>query len=178
MTNPRRPLVAFLFALPVLLITAACGSSNSTPTNPSTNPSTVSSCSGGTARGSMSAQINGTGWAAVCISSASVANNIFSIGATDNNTNATNAQIIAMATPAAPGTYQIGPPPGITNGANGLLTIGAQLWAANPIQGNGAITITTVTATGASGTFAFNLVAEPPATGTKTITNGVFNVTF
>ena len=76
------------------------------------------------------------------------------------------------------GTFPIGPFP-ITNGANGLLTIGgSQLWAANAIQGSGTITVTTLSATGASGTFSFNLVADAPATGTKTITNGAFNITF
>jgi hypothetical protein len=50
------------------------------------------------------------------------------------------------------------------------------------IGGSGTLTIATLTAAGATGTFAFTAV--PPqaggagATGTKVVTNGTFNVTF
>jgi hypothetical protein len=171
----RRHVTALLIAAPLLLTAAACGSS----TTPSTGGSgVVSGCSGAHASGSMTAQINGTAWTAVCISASSFTGNVLSLGGSDNATNATVAQIIAMATTATgPGTFPIGPLP-ITNGANGLLTINAQIWSASATQGSGTITITTLNSTGTSGTFSFNLVAVPPATGTKTITNGTFNITF
>jgi hypothetical protein len=53
-------------------------------------------------------------------------------------------------------------------------------WTAAVGTGSGSITLTTLTSAGASGTFTFNLVAVPNtgATGTKAITEGVFNVTF
>jgi len=46
--------------------------------------------------------------------------------------------------------------------------------------GSGLITITEQTATRASGSFSFNLIANPigGATGAKVVTNGTFNVTF
>jgi hypothetical protein len=47
-------------------------------------------------------------------------------------------------------------------------------------QGQRAAQITSFTATGASGTFTFNAVAVPGtnATGSKVVTEGVFNVRF
>jgi hypothetical protein len=90
---------------------------------------------------------------------------------------APNYQIIGMATLAGgPGAY----PLTLQNGANGLLTIGGtQLWTANAVTGGGGmITLTTLTATGVSGTFSFEMAPQAPATGTKSITNGVFNITF
>jgi hypothetical protein len=46
--------------------------------------------------------------------------------------------------------------------------------------GSGVITITDLTATRASGTFSFNLDANPAggATGAKVVTDGAFNVIF
>jgi hypothetical protein len=175
MTLLRRDVVAYLLAGSMLLAAVACGSS----TSPSTGTNgIVSGCSGGHASGSMTAQINGAAWTAVCISASSFTGNIVSFGGSDNATNATVAQIISMGTTATgPGTFPIGPLP-ITNGANGLLAIGAQVWSASAVQGSGSITLTTLSSTGTSGTFSFNLLAIAPATGTKTITNGAFNITF
>jgi hypothetical protein len=181
------------FALPVclgaLLVTAACGSSTPASTSatlsptpvptptPTPSPGIVPSCAGGSgATGTMSAQINGVSWVAACIATSRNGNASVSFGASDNATNATNAQTIAMAAPAAPGTYPINS--AAVNGTNGLLLIGAQLWTANVIGGSGTVTINTLTAAAVSGTFSFSLVPQAPATGTKTITNGVFNITF
>jgi hypothetical protein len=160
----------------MLLVTAACGSSGSTTTGAS--PVTRSSCPGSNgATGSISAQINAVSWVAVCIKAATFFNGIVSFVGSDNVTNFANAQVIGIATQASgPGTFPIS----LSNGANGRLTIGGtQVWEANAVLGgSGMITLTILTATGTSGTFSFNLIAVPPATGTKTITNGVFNITF
>jgi hypothetical protein len=176
MKSPVRMPVAVRFALPLLLVTAACGSSGSTTTGPT--PVSVSSCAGGNgATGSISAQINGVAWAAVCVKAATFFNGIVSFAGSDNLTNVANAEVIGIATQAAgPGTFPIS----LSNGTNAQLTIGAtQLWQANAVLGgSGTITLTTLTATGTSGTFSFDLIAVPPGTGTKSITNGVFNLTF
>ena len=56
----------------------------------------------------------------------------------------------------------------------------ASLWGTTLSSGSGTITLGTLTSNTASGTFSLNLAAIPGsgATGTKTITNGSFNVTF
>jgi hypothetical protein len=177
MKSPLRILVGVPLALTMLLVTAACGSSGGTATGP-TPATPVASCPGGNgATGSISAQINGVSWVAVCVKSATFFNGIVSFAGSDNVADVANAQVIGIATQASgPGTFPIS----LANGANGQLTIGGtQVWEANAVLGgSGTITITILTATGTSGTFSFNLIAVPPATGTKTITNGVFNLTF
>jgi len=71
--------------------------------------------------------------------------------------------------------------PGTTSNArlelftNGFLS---QTYIAGPgFGGSGTITINTLSATGASGTFSFVLKLQS-GTAMKTVTNGVFNVTF
>jgi hypothetical protein len=127
----------------------------------------------------MSAQINGAAWTATCVATANFVAGVLAIGGSDG---ANPIQTIGAGTAAGgPGTYPIGPPPGITNGANGLLLLGGTAsWAADATKGGGTITINTLTSTAASGTFSFTLVAVPgtAATGTKTVTQGLFSVTF
>jgi hypothetical protein len=126
----------------------------------------------------MSAQINGMPWVAVCLTGSQFNGAVVSLGGSDSAVSVTDAQEISIATQATgPGTFPIGP--GITNGANGTLTIGGtQVWEANAGQGSGTITFTTLTVAGASGTFSFSLVPVPPATGTRTIANGEFSIAF
>jgi hypothetical protein len=59
-------------------------------------------------------------------------------------------------------------------------TAGTGLWGVTPVGGSGTITITSISATGASGTFSGTLVAQAGsgASGNKVITNGAFTVTF
>jgi hypothetical protein len=113
---------------------------------------------------------------AACVKAATFFNGIVSFVGSDN-TNFARAQILGVATQASgPGTFPID----LSNGASGLLTIGGtQVWKADAVLGgSGTITLTTLTATGTSGAFSFTLIAVPPATGTKTITNGAFDITF
>jgi len=181
MKSPVRMPVAVRFALPMLLVTAACGSSGSTTTGPTHVPTPVppvASCPGGNgATGSISAQINGLSWVAACVKGATFFNGILSLVGSDNVTNVATAQVIGITTQASgPGTFPIS----LSNGASAQLTIGGtRVWEANGVLGgSGTITLTTLTATRTSGTFSFDLIAVPPATGTKSITNGVFNLTF
>jgi DNA-binding beta-propeller fold protein YncE len=166
-----------LFVIPILLSAASCGSSGA-----ASSPSPVGSasgCPGGTgSTGSMSAQINGIAWVAVCLTGSQFNGAVVSLGGSDNAVTLTDAQEISLATQAVgPGTFTIGP--GITNGASGKLTVdGTQVWVANAGQGSGTITFTTLTPLLASGTFSLSLLPVPPATGTKTITSGVFSITF
>ena len=54
------------------------------------------------------------------------------------------------------------------------------IWGSEPVGGSGTVTITTLTATGGSGTFSFIAVGrtETGATGTQVIRGGVFDITF
>lgn len=56
----------------------------------------------------------------------------------------------------------------------------AQSWAAGTSGGSGTLPINSINSTGASGTFAFTMVPVPGtgASGTKSVTNGNFSVTF
>jgi hypothetical protein len=161
---------AFLTLLPALLAVACGGNSASpSPTAP-TVPNTPST--GGT----LTFKVDGASAAATSITAA-YANGILSIGGTDS---ARSTTLSFALTPTASGTgpYTLGP----LSAANAQILIGnpAAGWQAAVGIGSGTITINSLTPTAASGTFSFSLVAVPGsgATGTKTITEGVFSVTF
>ena len=163
----------------LLIVSAGCGSSGT-----STAPSAVTVAPAPapapaptptpTSHGSISFKIDGAPVAATGVT-ATFANGILTVGGGDSSRNA----VLGFAvTPTGPGVYALGP----LSAANALLTMGnpAAGWNAAVGIGSGSITLTTLTSAGASGTFTFNLVAVPNtgATGTKAITEGVFNVTF
>ena len=106
---------------------------------------------------------------------ASFANGILSIAGTDT-ARSTTIGFAVTPTAAGVGTYTLGP----SSSANAQLFVGnpASGWQAAVGSGSGTITVTALTSTNASGTFSFSLVAVPGtgATGTKSITEGVFNV--
>ena len=129
----------------------------------------------------MSAFIDVAPWNAVIISAAAIQNGVLRIAGQDGT--ATPFIALGVATPPAVGTY-------VVSAANGANVAGSMdqtstsaptllQWNANFTFGSGTITLSTLTATAASGTFSFNLVhISTPSTGTRVITNGVFNVTF
>ena len=72
-----------------------------------------------------------------------------------------------------PGTYSV------ANGLQAIVAIGSnEEWVAGPAMGSGTITITTVTASHAKGTFSFvaDALTNTSAIGTKTVTAGAFDV--
>lgn len=123
--------------------------------------------------GSMSATINGTAWNATLTLTGSYTNNIFAAaGSGDGIT-------IGFATFGPEGTLLIQDGGG-TNGVYSEIGLPGASWSASPGTGTGSVTITSISTTGASGTFAFEATpdANTGATGTKSITNGRFDVTF
>ena len=108
---------------------------------------------------------------------AGLSNGILSIGGTDSS-RSTTLGFALTPTPAGTGTYTLGP----LNPANAQMQVGSPAagWQAGVGIGSGTITLTTLTNTTAAGTFSFTLAAVPGsgATGTKSITEGSFNVTF
>jgi hypothetical protein len=155
-------------ALVLLALTAACGSSDKV-----TGPGSNASCSVKLAHGSMSAKIDGATWCANVGLNTSYNSKILAIGATDNTGQTLG---IGVAVLNGPGTYAIGPL-SATNAT--LYSTSGGGWSATLAQGSGSVTINSISATGASGTFAFSMTpANAGSAGTKNITNGVFNVTF
>ena len=146
-------------ALTLALATAAC-SAGSNVAGPSSN--------GTVPTGLLSANINGTSWKANTLLRASHINGIVAISGNDVD------QTLAMALPAdAPGTYGIG----LLSAVNAELTTKAgDVWAASGNIGNGSVTITSLTATNVTGTFAFTLAKS--GSPNKSITNGTFNMNF
>jgi hypothetical protein len=157
----RSRLLALLLPLPVAAA-IACGSSDG---------STGLGGGGSLVNGSFSAKIDGatfTATAATVVSSSG----IVSVGAG----NASGRTLGFAWVDGGTGTY----PVGSGNATVGTHTYQSHTWSASAIQGSGTITITTKTATRVAGTFSFVLQpdAASGATGTRTITNGVFDLTY
>lgn len=146
--------------------TATPGPATPTPTTPAPPTSQASP---------VTFRVDGTSTAATS-ATASLANGILSIGATDTS-RSTTIGFALTPTAAGVGTYTLGP----LSSANAQLLVGnpAAGWQAGVGTGSGTITVTSLTSTSAAGTFAFSLAAIPGtgATGTKSVTEGVFNVT-
>jgi hypothetical protein len=166
---PRAPLSAISILAAALLV-ARCGASTTSPSSPG-SCGTVS-----TAHGTISAQLDGAAWSGT-VTAIINANHIVSIAGSDG---CSPASVITFA--LLPGTFQ----PATFNlsdasGLNSILSIGPiNLWVANITGGTGKVTFTTLTTAAAIGTFQFSYVAAATsgASGTHTVTNGVFNVTF
>jgi hypothetical protein len=147
--------------LVALVALGGCGSS--------TQPS-------GPGNGSLTAKLDGSNWNATTIV-ATYPSGILAIAGTDNQ-----GQTIGFAVgpTTATGTF----PVAITSGVNASLTVAsgssAQSWNAVQTSGSGSVTLTTITATHAVGTFQFTVVPVPGtgATGSRSITQGSFDVTY
>ncbi len=123
--------------------------------------------------GSMSARIDGDAWIANAALSVTFTGGVLAFAGSDVATATVGVGLI----PTGPGTYPIGP----TQPTNANVSLGTpNSWSASSAVGSGSITLTTFTANSASGTFFFTAepVATTGATGTKVVTEGVFDVTF
>jgi hypothetical protein len=128
----------------------------------------------------MTAVIDGTPFNAISVTEAQ-STGILAVGGTSAFTSP--YLVLTFAIPAAVGTYQLGPltvpnaslsQHNTTSVLNWVTVLGS--------GGSGTVTLSTLTSTSATGTFSLTLVPGPGVggtpTGTKVITNGVFNVTF
>jgi hypothetical protein len=168
----------------VLLLADACS-----PTSPSSSSTCVS-------KGSLSARIDGVQWAATCVVIARVDPlGYVEINGTDNILDFVHAQHLSFTVFATqPGMYPLGGRALVGMGSSAALSIDCQphpvllckAWGVAPCcggafdGGSGLITIADLTATRASGSFSFSLIAAPSggATGTKVVTDGAFDVIF
>jgi hypothetical protein len=173
MRIPARYVSVLGAALTAMAIACGGGGSGS-PTSPG-NSGNPGNSGGSGSSSTMSFRVDGTATTASAVTG-SFTNGILSISGTDS-ARSTILSFALTPTPTGTGTYTLGP----LSAANALILIGnpAQSWQAAVGIGSGTITITTLTATTAAGTFSFSLaaVSGSGATGTKSITEGTFNVT-
>ena len=145
-----------------LAFTLACGGDSKGVMNPNPNQ----------AGKSMSARIDGVAWTA-----ASVSVNVTNLGITISGADASGRGVgLGMSKSLGTGTQTFG-----TNAsALGTVTVGTQAWSTVSQSGaSGSVTLTTLTANRAAGTFAFTAVPFiGGATGNKVVTTGAFDVTF
>ena len=145
-------------ALAVLLV-AACGDSGTNSGNEST----------------MTATVAGSAWSGTLAVQGTHNGNVLAI----SGTNGTYQLSLTIPGVAATGTFNFGP------GTLGIaqlvqVTTGTPAWTTSLVGGTGSITVTTLTATRAAGSFSFTGAASPgtSATGTRAVTSGSFDVTF
>src|SRR5688572_30410307 len=145
----------------VLLLAVGCGGDDDDPldVNPNDN-------------GSMTARVDGAAFTATTVA-ASFSNGILAI----SGVQVSPSQALTFGLAAtAPGTFTVA----ATSPVNGIYAVGNATWLASGNVGSGQVIVTTLSSTRAVGTFNFVLAPNTPsgATGTRTITQGAFDVRF
>ena len=142
----------------------ACGGGDGGPASPNPNP--------GTGNGSMSARIDGAQWTATGVAASGKNGALIVVGTSSAGLAVGFGASMIQGT----GTQTFGP----TSAANGGVTATTMSWGANSFQGSGSVTLTTLTATRAAGTFTFTAPALTAGSSpsTRVVTSGVFDVTF
>jgi hypothetical protein len=184
----------------LIAFTSGCGS----PSSPSNSKFVCPA--GYVSSGSMSATVDGTPWTAGCVAPVTytAAAGLYLSGL-DQPLDSGRALVIALVLslplqpppplqrqPIVPGTYQLGGPYSTyggdpyalmdffcTPGQTVSQALACSTWSVGPDRGSGTITITEITARTARGTFSLTMVPPSGITGpARTVTNGVFDVTF
>ena len=164
--RPRTSL--FLTSLSLaLLATCAC---KRTATEPDSLP--------GGQTGTVTATIDGTPWAATSLKASQNSGVVIiqALGVLSGG----NA-VISLVMPSSEGTYPLGLTPGVSGAQSATLSAGAGvLWSADSITGNGSLTLTSLSATRATGTCFMSLAPNvlTGASGTRVVASGVFDVNF
>jgi hypothetical protein len=151
---------AATLAAAATLLLAACGDDSGTNSG---NTST------------MSATVAGTAWSGSLAVQGQYGANLLSI----TGTNGTYQIALNVPGVASTGTFNFGPG-NLTVAQLVQVTTGTPTWTSSLVGGTGSITVTTLTASRAAGTFSFTGAASPgtSATGTRAVTNGSFDVRF
>ena len=179
-----------LWVAATLIFLAACGDS---PTSPSSGGPSGSGGSGGgsalscpatlgaatRAQGTMTASIGGVPWIADCIGVSTAVAGVIGLAGSDLATGL-SFQTLGFGTVRAVGTYTINELSGLNAILSTAFSGSAAIWTASLGIGTGTVIITSLTNNSIAGTFVFTLVpqAGTPASGTKVIANGAFNLTF
>ena len=145
---------------------AACGGSDGGPAGPNPNQNTSKS--------TMSARIDGAQWTATNVGVTARNGALIVAGANTSGVGVGFGASMIQGT----GTQTFGP--GIVSAANGSVTQATMSWSASNFQGSGSVTITTLTANHATGTFQFTAPALVAGStpSPRVVTSGVFDVTF
>lgn len=162
-----------------LSLVAACGGGGDSTTAPNTGNQNPGGTTGtGSAR--MTATIDGKAWTSattIALQSDAVANR-YLLSGFENAT--TTSIVLSIGDLPGPGTYPLGTD-GVTvaGGFGGVTMLNGQTWN-SPFSGAaGTITITALTTAHIAGTFSFTAtLTSNGATGTRTVTNGVFDIPF
>jgi hypothetical protein len=153
--------VSMLFAAATMSL-AACGGSSDSPTG----------TSGGTAA-IFSATVGGVAWTA-----ALPVYLITPTGVNITGPNAANTMTVTLTVLAsAPGTYSLNFGQSTPSGLGTVNKTGGQAYSTVAPGGTGSVTLTTLTAHRAVGTFAFDAIGSGP-TDILHVTNGKFDITF
>jgi hypothetical protein len=164
-----------VIGLVLLVIAAGCGKKDN-PMNPGGGGTGGGGGGVQLPNGSMSATFNGSSWNATVLSATSPVGNsgILGIGAND----AAGRGIAFALFASAPGTYNNA----TSVGMNFIITEGLQFFQSSAaVAGtSGTVTLTSITANRVVGTFQCVATATPGtgSSGSRTITNGTFDVTF
>ena len=163
----------------VCLAAIACGGGNPAEPSGSGSGSGAGSGSGSSSsKGTLTCVVDGVSYTGI-VNTASYTNGVLNVAS--NNAALTVSVSFAIrggvgVTEVSSGNATVGV---ITT--NGTTVTGS--WVGTNLGGTGSVTINTLSNSGASGTFGFTAPAVPGAsgagaTGIKTVTNGVFTVTF
>jgi hypothetical protein len=170
-----RPKLGQVLWLIAFLTAASCGSSNNSPTAPTTPLPTPNLPNGG-----MTAQIDGAAWVATTSIITNAGTTAFGLDGSSVSTQGSGIIIsfVVNGTTVAPiqagQTYSMALP----NSAN-LISVttaspggqSSQIWTAS----SGTVAISSYTTSSATGTFSFTATGT---SGTRTVSSGAFNVTF
>ncbi|MCC7009738.1 MAG: hypothetical protein IT184_13095 [Acidobacteria bacterium] len=145
---------------------SGCGDGNS-PTSPGGGSATIT------------AIVDGQAWASAAAARAETdqAGRLTIVGSRTAGL-AGDTLTIVVGYVTGPGTYPLGVNHISTSGGIATFSQGTTSWN-TPLSGaSGSITISSLTAARVAGTFQFTATATAPATGTKTISSGTFDVPF
>lgn len=159
----RVPKSSRVLVVAALAWAVGCGGDSTGPGDPTPDPS----------ESSITARIDGQAWTANVGVHAVRASGAVGIAGGDG------AVLISLGFVGGTGTFTIGGP----SGANGTVSEanGTRVWStATGPGGSGSITVTSIDDTRVVGTFSFvaPATANTGATGTRTVTEGAFNVRF
>ena len=169
-----------LLLVAIIVATAAC-SSATTPSNAGGNHSGSGSgaCSGNpsTPNSTLTATIDGVPWRPVSVVArrgASQTEPYLQVDTTDADCNLFGFVAAPFSGALTVGTYQIG---SSASNANFVTVGGTPTWTAAASRGSGTINVTNFSLTSKTGAGTFTFVLTGPSSS-KTVTTGVFSVTF
>ncbi len=157
----RNRIALFLLLACTLIPVAGCGDDE--PTGNSTP------------NGSVSAKVSGSNWSATNVQ-AVWTNNVLSIGGSQIN-GGNNNQINLTAMASGPGTFQVNPFAGVNatyTESTSTGGISVKIFSGS----SGTITVERISSSGATGTFSFEAAEAQGGSGSRSITEGKFDVKF